>query len=105
VRRALLPRILRLVEDAARTGEPIIRPMAYQAEGVDDVTDEFFPGPDLLVAPVVSRGATERRVVLPDRVWRAEDGTMTEGPATLTVECGLTSIPRFERVVPGGTEG
>ena len=98
VRRGLLPRILDLVEDAARTGEPILRPMAYHAPDLTDVLDQFFLGPDLLVAPVVARGAAERRVVLPDGTWRADDGTVYEGPDTVTVECCLTRIPRFERV-------
>ncbi len=108
VRRALLPRILELVEDAARTGEPILRPMAYQepdlADGAD-VLDQFFLGPDLLVVPVVTRGATERRVVLPEGSWRADDGTLHEGPGVVTVECGLTRIPRFERVGGSASTG
>jgi alpha-glucosidase (family GH31 glycosyl hydrolase) len=102
VRRSLLPLILGLVEDAARTGEPIIRPMAYHVDGAEDVIDQFFLGPDLLVAPVVSRGATRRSVVLPEGAWRADDGEITEGPAVVTVECGLTRIPRFERVAGDG---
>ncbi|MFD3444709.1 glycoside hydrolase family 31 protein [Microbacteriaceae bacterium 4G12] len=98
VRRSLLPRILALVEEAARTGEPVLRPMAYHADGADDVIDQFFLGPDLVVAPVVTRGATERSVVLPAGAWRADDGTLFEGPGVVTVECDLRRIPRFERV-------
>lgn len=98
VRRSLLPCILALVEEAARTGEPVLRPMAYHADGADDVIDQFFLGPDLVVAPVVTRGATERSVVLPAGTWRADDGTLFEGPGVVTVECDLRRIPRFERV-------
>jgi len=103
VRQAQLPRILALVEDAARSGEPILRPMAYHEAELDDVTDQFFLGPDLLVAPVLTRGATARNVVLPAGRWRADDGALHEGPATVAVDCGLSRIPRFERVPATGT--
>jgi alpha-glucosidase (family GH31 glycosyl hydrolase) len=96
LRAELLPAILELVDHAAATGEPVIRPMAYHAEGVADVTDQFFLGPDLIVAPVVERGATERTVVLPAGRWHDETGTVViAGPATVTVPVGLESVPRF----------
>ncbi|MEV4477221.1 glycoside hydrolase family 31 protein [Nonomuraea sp. NPDC049504] len=100
VRASLLPRLLGLVDHAAATGEPIVRPMAYHAAGLDDVTDQFFLGPDLIVAPVIAQGATSRAVVLPEGSWRADDGMVVEGPARVTVACGLTRLPRFERL-PG----
>ncbi len=97
IRQELLPLILGLVDHAAATGEPVIRPMAYHAGELADITDQFFLGPDLIVAPVLVRGATARRVVLPTGTWQAEDGTVTEGPATVTVDAGLRRIPRFRR--------
>ncbi len=99
VRASVMPLLLDLVAHAAGTGEPVVRPMAYHAEGCDDVTDQFFLGPDLLVAPVLERGAADRRVVLPDGEWLAADtGETFAGPATVTVPCGLGTIPRFSRV-------
>jgi alpha-glucosidase (family GH31 glycosyl hydrolase) len=79
--------------------------MAYHAAGSDDgsadVTDQFFLGPDLIVAPVIAQGATARTVVLPEGRWRADDGTVLEGPAQVTVPCDLTRLPRFERLPAG----
>ncbi len=99
VRASVMPLLLDLVAHAARTGEPVVRPMAYHADGCDDVTDQFFLGPDLVVAPVLERGATGRRVVLPDGEWLAADtGETVRGPATVTVPCDLRTIPRFSRV-------
>ncbi|MGP4101359.1 glycoside hydrolase family 31 protein [Nonomuraea sp. KM90] len=98
VRASLLPLILDLVDDAATTGEPVVRPMAYHASGLDEVTDQFFLGPDLIVAPVTAKGATERSVAVPAGRWRGDGGTVVEGPARVTVACDLARIPRFERL-------
>ncbi|TYB57194.1 hypothetical protein FXF51_40925 [Nonomuraea sp. PA05] len=65
---------------------------------MDDVTDQFFLGPDLVVAPVTVRGAAERVVVLPPGRWRGDDGVLVEGPARVTVACGPARVPRFERL-------
>ncbi len=48
---------------------------------------------------MLESGATDRRVVLPDGTWLAADtGETVAGPATVTVPCGLGTIPRFSRV-------
>jgi alpha-glucosidase (family GH31 glycosyl hydrolase) len=62
------------------------------------VTDQFFLGPDLIVAPVTTQGATERRVAIPAGRWHGDDGTVIEGPTTVTVPCDLARVPRFERL-------
>lgn len=98
IRNELLPTILELVDTAARTGEPIVRPLAYHETECDDVTDQFFLGPDIIVAPVLDQGATMRRVVLPAGRWRDDAGTVVVGPRTIAVACGLLSIPRFHRI-------
>jgi alpha-glucosidase (family GH31 glycosyl hydrolase) len=101
VRAEHLPLILSLVDDAAVTGEPVVRPMSYHEAGYETVTDQFFLGPDLLVAPVLERGATTRAVQVPPGAWRAPDGTTVEGPATVDVPVGLTTLPRLTRATPG----
>lgn len=104
VRDELLPTILALAADSAVTGEPIIRPLAYHARDCEDVVDQFFIGPDLLVAPVLQPGATSRRVVLPEGSWQSPDGRVRLGPAVVYVPCELVTIPRFRRV-PGPAAG
>lgn len=98
IRRAHLPLIMALVKNAAETGEPVLRPMAYHASGLDDVTDQFFLGPDMIVAPVLERGTSIRRVELPDGVWATPDGDEAQGPGTVEIPVGLTTLPRFIRV-------
>jgi alpha-glucosidase (family GH31 glycosyl hydrolase) len=99
LRQRLLPEILALVEHASRTGEPILRPLAYHHAGYEQVRDEFLLGEDLLCAPVLEAGATTRNVTFPPGRWEAEDGTVVDGPVELGVPVGLGSIPWWRRVV------
>ncbi|WP_084129046.1 glycoside hydrolase family 31 protein [Demequina sp. NBRC 110055] len=97
LRESLMPLISQLLDNAALTGEPMLRPMEYHATGMADVTDQYFLGPDLIVAPVIEPGARTRVVHLPDGQWRGLDGTAYEGPCTVTADVTLDSIPRFAR--------
>lgn len=92
-------RIDRLASEWLDTGDPIMRPIAYDypEAGLDDVTDCFLLGPDLLVAPVLKKGATSRRVPLPDGNWVDHDGRGHMGGAVITVDVDLTTVPRFLR--------
>ena len=78
--------ILALARESARTGEPIVRALEYAwpHQGYDDVLDEFLLGPDLLVAPVVEKGARARRLLVPPGRWKGDDGTTVTGPAAIT---------------------
>lgn len=98
VRAAHLGLLLDLVAHAAATGEPVLRPMAYHAPDLADVVDQFFLGPDLVVAPVLERAATARSVRVPAGAWRTPDGTVVTGPALLEYPVGLGTIPRLARV-------
>ena len=107
LREALRPRLARLMAEAARTGLPAARPLFFAAPGRADlaaVGDQFLLGDDLLVAPVLERGARERRVVFPPGRWRAiwpEHGAPDErfdgedGPRTLPAPLGRA--PAFLR--------
>jgi alpha-glucosidase (family GH31 glycosyl hydrolase) len=96
----LAERILRLAGTAARTGEPILRPLAYNypSDGYATVVDQFMLGADLLVAPVIERGALRRSVVLPSGRWRADGGVEYDGPSKIVVDAPLARLPWFERV-------
>lgn len=98
LRQALLPEIMALVRHAADTGEPILRPLAYHHRGYDAVRDQFLLGEDLLVAPVLERGATTRRVLLPPGRWMAADGAGVTGPSEIELPVTLASLPWWRRV-------
>ena len=94
--------ILALAREAAKTGEPIVRSLeyAYPHQGYADVVDQFLLGPDVLVAPVVEKGARKRRVLVPPGTWRGDDGTVVTGPASVEVEAPLERLPWYRRVGP-----
>ena len=92
-------RIISLARHAAETGEPVVRYMEYQfpGQGLEAVTDQFMLGEDLLVAPVLQKGARTRTVRLPQGHWRYVDGTAYAG-GTATVPAPLECLPYFERI-------
>ena len=69
---AFAPYTYRLAEASTRTGEPILAPLSYHSP--DDaesfrITDQFMLGPDVVVAPVVTKGAVSRDLYLPKGRW------------------------------------
>ena len=96
---AAQPLILKLWQAADATGIPITRPLwlAYpndpQAAGQDQ---EWLLGPDVLVAPIVTQGATSRSVYFPNGCWvRPDTGAQYTGPASATVPATLEQLPYF----------
>ncbi len=92
-------KIAELARYAAATGEPIMRHMAYVfPEGdYDTIIDQFMLGNDILVAPVLRKGATARKVVFPQGTWLGEDGSQVCGPCEAEVEAPLSRLPWFRR--------
>jgi alpha-glucosidase (family GH31 glycosyl hydrolase) len=59
---------------------------------------EWLLGPDVLVAPVVSQGATSRQVYFPRGCWQsASTGRVYRGPRSATIGASLTQLPYFTR--------
>lgn len=104
LRQRFAPLFVELARKAARDGQPMMRNLeyAYPGRGYAAIKDEFLMGDDLLVAPVVEEGATVRTVVVPPGTWRADDGTVVTGPATVTVAAPLSRLPHFMRVKSAG---
>jgi alpha-glucosidase (family GH31 glycosyl hydrolase) len=72
LRYRLMPYLYTAVRDCCDTGLPIMRALWLHAP--DDPAavargDEYLWGPDMLVAPVVKRAATSRRLYLPRGTW------------------------------------
>lgn len=97
--RAAEPYILRLWREAKRTGMPITRPLwlAHPGmRGVGRLDQQYLLGPDVLVAPVVTQGATTRRVVFPPGCWRDPvTGRRFAGSTTATIRAPIDRTPYF----------
>jgi alpha-D-xyloside xylohydrolase len=86
----------------ASPGLPLMRPLLLEFPADPkawEIEDQFLFGPDLLVAPVLSAGARERRVYLPSgATWtHAGSGKRYDGGVFVTVAAPLDTIPLFLR--------
>lgn len=102
VHRALAPTLLALGAQHRETGMPIVRAMAlaFPADPrMLTVLDQYMLGDELLVAPVVTMGATSRRVVLPAGRWYDvwDPARVHEGPGEVTVDAPIGRPPVFSR--------
>jgi alpha-glucosidase len=103
LRYRLMPYLYTQMWRATRENEPVVRPLFYDFP--DDpsslqVQDSFMLGPDILVAPVLDEGATDRTVYLPEHGggwFDFCDGRQFEGGQTITVPAPLGRLPVFVR--------
>lgn len=101
IHEALRPELLALADHAAETSMPIVRHLALvfpDDRGSRAVSDQLMLGDALLVAPVVTEGATSREVYFPPGAWfHVFTGERYDGPATLSVDAPLGTPPVFSR--------
>ncbi len=91
-----------VMKEAHEKGTPVMRTLFYMYP--DDpacweVEDEYFYGPDLLVAPVLYAGQTSRKVYLPKgETWISQaDGKKYAGGLYYDVDAPIDVIPVFRR--------
>ena len=92
--------ILILARQAARTGEPIVRALEYEYPHQDyvEISDQFLLGGEILVAPVLQKGQTERVIHFPPGRWKGDDGSVVEGPSTVKVAAPLSRLPWYRKI-------
>jgi sulfoquinovosidase len=98
---AARPLITALWRVGERTGVPIVRPLWLAFPGDEEAArqdQEWMLGEDVLVAPVVEKGATQRKVYFPAGAWvHPETGERHAGPATVEVQAPIDRLPYFFR--------
>lgn len=97
----MYPEIEKILTNAEKTGEPIVRSMEYQfpGHGYEKLNTQFMLGDDILVAPVVEKGEQVKTVYLPDGDWKEQnDGTVYHGGCAVSVPAPVDRLPWFRRV-------
>lgn len=99
-----LPYNYTLAYENAAFGYPLVRPLNFYEAGInkyDLIDDEYLWGSEVLVAPVMVKGATERSVTFPQGTWidMANPKQHYSGGSTITYPAPLDVLPLF---VKGG---
>ncbi|MEP7081099.1 MAG: glycoside hydrolase family 31 protein [Ginsengibacter sp.] len=87
--------IMKVMRKAAQTGEPALRPLAYNYphKGYESIKDQFMMGDEMLVAPVVTVNE-ERTVVLPPGDWYYQNKKW-KGGKSYHIKVALNELPVF----------
>jgi alpha-glucosidase (family GH31 glycosyl hydrolase) len=101
LRYRMLPYLYSTVRECTKTGMPIIRPLwlhfPHDSRSVE-CGDEYLWGKSVLVAPVVEKGATARRVYLPPATWYDFwSGERLEGDREISRPVDLETLPLYIR--------
>ncbi|AFK20754.1 DUF4968 domain-containing protein (plasmid) [Haloferax mediterranei ATCC 33500] len=102
LRYKLLPYLYNEFQESSENGKPIFQPLVFQFQDDDEVrgiADQFLFGDDVLVAPVVEEGATERDVYLPDGETWVDFWTndVYDGGQWMTVDVPIDHLPIYVR--------
>lgn len=102
LREKLRPYIRECMRRASETGEPVMRPLFFdfpEDQKAWETEDAYMFGKDLLVAPVMEAGVSERAVYLPAGTrWKeSATGRIYEGGETVSAIAPIDIIPVFIR--------
>jgi alpha-glucosidase len=101
LRYRLLPYIYAAFLRACETGAPVQRPLVFDFQydpTVRDIDDEYLFGPDILVAPIFTAGATARQVYLPAGDWYDwHTGELIGGNRYVIASTPMDRIPMYAR--------
>lgn len=101
LRMNLLPYIWQEAKNSSNTSRPMMAHLIYdypEDPEVHNIEDAYMFGRDLLVAPVITEGASGRNIYLPEGVWYdLWTGDRHDGKQTISYECPIDRIPVFVR--------
>lgn len=96
-----LPYNYTLAAENAMTGRPLALPLNFDGKNPEEqfanVQDEYMWGPDVLVAPVMEKGARSRKVLFPKGEWISwwHPERRYQGGRSYTVAAPLEELPLF----------
>ncbi len=96
-----LPYNYTLAAENAMTGRPLALPLNFDGKHPEEkyanVQDEYMWGPEVLVAPVMEKGARSRKVLFPKGEWISwwNPSKTYQGGKSYTVSAPLEEIPLF----------
>ncbi|MBQ8632799.1 MAG: hypothetical protein IJ420_04265 [Lachnospiraceae bacterium] len=99
-REKLRPYISEQMKIASEKGYPVMRPMFFEYpedEICYTLGDQYFFGEDIIFAPIVKQGQTERDVYLPEGEWVLLKDKKTYTKGTHTVSAKLEEFIAFVR--------
>ena len=98
-----LPYNYAMAYENAAFGTPLVRPLNFYATApdsiLDNITDQYLWGKNVMVAPVMTQGATERQVVFPDGEWIDINKPTQKyrGVTSINYSAPLEILPMFVR--------
>lgn len=99
LRERMKPYTKKYMDIAEQSGKPIMRPMFfdfYADEVCYTLEDQYMYGEDILFAPIVNQGQTDREVYLPEGRWvHVYDCTVYEGQQYLKCHAELDQFIAF----------
>jgi alpha-glucosidase len=111
LRYRLLPYLYTALHQACTEGIPMMRPLVLEFPRdptVINLSDEYLFGSELLVAPVVDEGSTQRKVYLPEGGWiDFWNERSYAGPGWIEVSAPLDTLPLYVRqgaIIPCGPD-
>lgn len=95
----LKPYLQKAVRQCAETGVGVVRPLFFYYDEPRAYTEHtaYLLGRDILVSPVLKKGAARREVYLPDDEWIELWTGKAFGGGTYTVDAPIGRIPVFYR--------
>ena len=93
-------KIIALVRESEKTGEPILRSLEYNYpnNGYEEIMDEFMLGTDILVCPVVTKGTFKKEIAIPEGKWKLPNGEIIEGNIRKVFDTPIDSLLYFEKI-------
>jgi alpha-glucosidase (family GH31 glycosyl hydrolase) len=99
IRQSFVPEIIRLAQQSAKTGAPIVRNLEFEFpdQGFADCKDQFMLGEDILVAPMLESGSS-RDVLFPKGTWKDKNGNIIKGPVKKQMNVPLDELLWFRKI-------